>query len=48
MPIDTLPIERYDLPRIVATACAARAKRNIFSATSAGMVLSSKSCTSRP
>ncbi len=48
MPMHAEPIDRYDLPRIVATACAARAKRNIFSATSAGMESSSRSCTSCP
>ena len=41
--MQTLPIDKYDLPRIVATAWAARAKRKIFSATSSGMVSSARS-----
>ena len=46
MPMQIEPICRYDLPRIVATATAARPKRSSFSSTSAGMEASSASCTS--
>ncbi len=48
MPIGTAPRFTYDLFFIQPTATAQRAKRRIFSATSAGTVLSEASCTSCP
>ena len=48
MPIETAPIERYDLPRMIAIASPARANRRSFSRTSAGIEPSPASCTSCP
>ena len=48
MPIDTPPRERYDLPRRIAAAMPARAKRRILAWTSSGIVPSVASWTSRP
>ena len=48
MPIDVPPIDRYDLPRMVATARPALANSSSFSRTSAGIESSPASCTSRP
>jgi len=48
MPIATEPMDRYDRPRIVATASPALANCNSLVRTSSGMVVSVASWTSRP
>src|ERR1017187_4936404 len=48
MPIETPPMPRYDLPRINATARPARAKRRIFSCTSAGKPFSGRANPAGP
>jgi hypothetical protein len=48
MPIETPPRERYDLPRISATASAARTKSSSLRSTSSGIEASVESWTSRP
>ena len=48
IPIETPPRLRYDLPRMIATARPARAKRRSFSSTSGGIEASPASWTSWP
>ena len=48
MPMETDPIERYEVPRMVATARPARMNFRIFSLTSLGMEVSLLSWTSLP
>src|SRR5450759_398167 len=48
IPIETEPMERYDLPFINDTASPARTNLRTFSLTSSGIDWSPESCTSRP